>query len=163
MQGKFLTAESVTTRVMNAVAAGQTDQDSTVLDMVAGGVGCTAVTFYALLGAVTDGSLLALEVYAADTSDGVTGRVKVGNTATVTAASASNKVLACEVVWPAKRYVFARVKRGTQNAAIDGVLAVRREPAVIGEGLSLADASVLAVARFKGPALDGLSGLPVPA
>lgn len=112
--------------------------------------------FVALLGTVTDGSQLALELWTSDNSDGSSG-AKVGGTATVTAATSSNKSLVAEVSYPNKRYVFARVKRGTQNAAIQGVLAIQHFQSQGGADVS--DSSVLATATHAGPALNPATSL----
>lgn len=112
------------TRVMNAVAAGTSAQNTSVLDMQ----GYDAVIFVALLGAVTDASVLTLtakENTANSTSSPTPTDVSGGATSAVTASANSNHVLASDVIRPSKRYVFAALTRTAQNAAIDGVIAIQ--------------------------------------
>lgn len=114
--------DTKTTRVMNSVAAGTSDQDTTVLDMS----GFDAVRFTALLGDVTATSVVELQVFG-NTANSTSGATEItSDTAgpyTAGASDADNKALVVDVVRPAYRYVFARVKRGTANAVIDGVVA----------------------------------------
>jgi hypothetical protein len=110
------------TRVMNAVAAGTTEQKSSVLDMS----GYDGVCFILLLNAVTDASVITATIYentASSTSS--PAPVTSGVAATLTALSSSNLVMAADLVRPVSRYVFLDITRITQNAAIDGVLAIQ--------------------------------------
>lgn len=112
------------TRVKNAVAAGTTDVDGDVLDMS----GYDAVAFVGLLGDVTATSVLSIEGRESDASNG-SGSVQVTDSKTAdytaTASDADNKLLISDVVRPNKRYVFPRLKRGTANAVVDGILAIQ--------------------------------------
>lgn len=112
-------------RVENAAAAAQTDLDSDVLDMS----GYDAVAFIAALGDVTATSALELQVYG-NTASSTSSPTPVELTAdsvtyTAAASDADNKLMVVDVVRPAYRYVFCRVKRGTANAVVDGVVAVQ--------------------------------------
>lgn len=112
------------TRVMNAVTAGQTSQDSSVLDMA----GFDGVIFIALLNTVVDTCVLTLtakENTANSTSSPTPTSVTDGATAALTASGNSNNVLAVDVVRPSKRYVFANLTRTTANATIDGIIAIQ--------------------------------------
>lgn len=116
--------DCVITRVMNAVAAGTSAQNTSVLDMA----GFDGVIFIALLGTVTDASVVTLtakENTASSTSSPTPTSVTGGATADITAATDSNHYLVVDVIRPSKRYVYAALTRTTQNAVIDGVIAIQ--------------------------------------
>jgi len=114
------------TRVLNGVAAGQTTQTSSVIDMKE----FDSVTFIALLGDVDNTSALELVAQHGDAANG--SDAADVETATVThtadATDADNKVLAVEVVRPQHRYVRAKLVRGTADAVIDGIIAIQTGP-----------------------------------
>ena len=114
------------TRVLNSVTAGSSDQDGTVLDMA----GYDGVLFIAALGDVTATSVDELQVFGntASSTSSPTPVELTNDTAgpyTAGASDADNKLLIVDVVRPAYRYVFPRVKRGTANAVIDRVIAIQ--------------------------------------
>jgi hypothetical protein len=113
------------TRLENSAAAGTTDLDGDVLDMD----GFDGVAFVAALGDVTTGSVLELQVFgntANSTSSPTPVELTVDNaTFTAGASDADSKLLVVDVVRPAYRYVFPRIKRGTANAVVDGVIAIQ--------------------------------------
>lgn len=113
------------TRLKNAVTAGTSDQDGSVLDMS----GYDSVLFVAALGDVTDTSVLELQAFG-NTADSTSSPTPVELTAdsvtyTAGASDADNKLLVVDVVRPGYRYVFPRLKRGTANAVIDGIFAIQ--------------------------------------
>lgn len=125
MQASLL-KDCLITRVMNAVAAGTSDQDGTVLDMS----GYDGVIFVAALGDVLNTSVVELQVFgntASSTSSPTPAELTADSAGPVTAdaTSADNKQLIVDVPRPAYRYVFPRIKRGTANAVIDGVFAIQ--------------------------------------
>lgn len=157
----MLTRESYTVRAKNAVAAGQTDQDSTVVGLAgAGGGDFGHVLWIVCLGTVVDGSQLELQAYGSNSSDG-SNPVLLGTTGAITAATSSNKVLLADLRHPIYPYQFVRVKRGSQNAAIDSIVAIRY--AHNANPTSFADATVLAALRLTGPAVDPATSRLVPA
>lgn len=104
--------------VNNAAAAGTTEIDSTAVDMT----GFDAVCFVVDLAAVTDGSVMTLQVQQGATStptEDITGA-----SATFTGATSSNSMLAAEAIRPTKRYCRAKFTRTTQNAAVNCILAI---------------------------------------
>lgn len=108
-----------------AASAAQTTLDSDILDMANFG----GVTFLALLGDVTDGAVLTLTVQHGDESGG--GDMEsttLAATFTAGASDADSKLLAVECYHPAKRYVRARLTRGTANAVVGGIVAIQSEP-----------------------------------
>lgn len=110
-------------RVMNAVAAGTTDQTSAAVDMAANG-GADEVTFLALFGALTATQVTSLKVQQSD-DDGVGDAYSdlEGSASAALADTDGNKILAV-TVRPSKRYVKCIIDRGTANAVIDGMLAI---------------------------------------
>lgn len=114
------------TRVENAAAAATTDVTTDVLDMK----GHDGATFIALLGDVDDTSALELVVQQGDESDGSDATdTTVSATFTAGASNADNAVLAVEILRPSKRYVRAKLVRGTANAVVDGIVAIQTDPA----------------------------------
>lgn len=111
------------TRVKNAVSAGTSAQNTSVLDMT----GFDSVLFVCFLGDVTINSVLTLTVYSntANSTSGGTSE-KAGTTLTdADGTSYDNGCLAVEVHKPARRYVFATLTRTAANAAIDGIFAIQ--------------------------------------
>ena len=113
------------TRVENAAAAGTSALTTDVIDML-GYDGCT---FVALLGDVTDTSVLTLTLQDGDAADG-SDMVATDVVATFTAGAsdADNKMLAVETFRPLKRYVRAVLTRTTANAVVDGIVAIQTAP-----------------------------------
>ncbi len=113
-----LTDTTKTTRVLNAVAAGTSDQESAAVDMA----GYDAVRFIALFGALTSTQVTKLVIEHSDASG--SGFVPISGATTAALADADgNKMLIVDVSRPTKRYVRAVVDRHTANAVIDGVIA----------------------------------------
>lgn len=113
------------TRLKNSVTAGTSDQDGSVLDMS----GYDGVLFIAALGDVTDTSVLELQVFGntASSTSSPTPVELTADSATFTAgaSNADNLLLVVDVIRPNYRYVFPRLKRGTANAVIDGIIAIQ--------------------------------------
>lgn len=141
-----LLKDAKVTRVMNAVAAGQTAQSTTALDMS----GYDAVLYVVLFGTVTDNSVLTATANenASNSNSGGTA-VTGGATAAVTAATNSNNVMLVDVVRQSKQYSYLTITRTAQNAAIDGVIAIQyrtrslpvtQPTTVIGSALSTPEA-----------------------
>jgi len=113
-------------RIMNAVAAGQTDQTSSRVDMSNHEV----ATFVVAFGTITSGAVTSIKLQASS-DDGSSDAYSdlEGTSVTVTDAD-SNKIFIVEVVRPEKRDLKLIVDRGTQNAVIDGVWVVKTHPRV---------------------------------
>lgn len=104
-----------------AAAAGQTTLDSDVVDLA----GFEGVTFLALLGDVTDGSVLKLTLQHGDESNGSDMEsTDIAATFTAGASDADSKLLAVEGYMNTKRYARARLTRGTANAVVGGIIAL---------------------------------------
>ncbi len=109
------------TRVMNAVAAGVTNQNGTTLDMS----GFDGVMFIASFGALTATQVTSLKAQQGQQSN-LSDAADLAGTLTGPMADADgNKVLVLDVYRPAERYVRCVVQRGTANAVIDGVVAIQ--------------------------------------
>lgn len=130
------------TRVMNAVAAGTTDQNSTEVDMQ----GWDGVLFIAAFGALTATQVTQIKAQ----QDAVTGMGSAADLAGTLvgplADGDGNKCLALDVYRPQERFVRCVVDRGTANAVIDGVIAIqykgRKAPVTQGTTIAFAEAHV---------------------
>ena len=109
------------TRVLNAVAAGVTNQNGSVIDMS----GFEGVQFIALFGALTATQVTSLKVQQGDLADGSDMADLEGSAHTALADVDGNKCLVTDLFRPEKRFVRAVVTRGTANAVIDGVIALQ--------------------------------------
>ncbi len=132
-------ANSKLTRVEPAAVAGQTLLTSDTVDMK----GFDNASFVALLGDVTDTSVLTLQAQHGDQSDGSDATNLAGVAAAFTAdpTNADNNMLAVEIARPTKRFLRVTLTRATANAAVDGIVAVQSNPA---EAPVTQDSSVLA-------------------
>jgi len=112
-------------RVMNAVAAGTTDQNSSWVDVQ----NCSGVRFIALFGTLTSTQVTSMKLQGATTSnqsdaaDLLASETGTVVTTTALADADGNKMLVAEVYRPKVRYIRAVIDRGTANAVIDGVIA----------------------------------------
>lgn len=120
-----LLKETKTTRAMNAVVAGITNQNGSVIDMS----GFEGVMFIAAFGALTATAVTGIKVQQGVLADG-SDMADLTGSALAIADTGSNKLLATDVYRPQERYVRLVVTRGTANAVIDGVTAVQYSPRV---------------------------------
>lgn len=114
------------TRVSNAAVAATSDIDSSRVDMS----GFDSVCFIALLGDVTSGSVLELQgkVNTADSTSGATEVTDGTVTYTAGASDADNKLMILDIRRPNRAvtpYAYCTLLRGTQNAVVDGIIAIR--------------------------------------
>lgn len=109
------------TRVMNAVAAGTTDQNSSEVDMQ----GWDGVMFIAAFGALTATQVTQIKAQQ-DVVTGMAGAADLAGTLVGPLADGDgNKCLVLDVYRPQERFVRCVVDRGTANAVIDGVIAIQ--------------------------------------
>lgn len=107
-------------RVSNAAAAATTDITSSAVDMT----GFNSCTFLVPFGTITAGAVTSVKVQQSS-DDGVSdGYSDLEGTSVTVADDDDNKIAQIEVVKPAKRYLKCIVDRGTQNAVVDGIIAV---------------------------------------
>lgn len=109
------------TRVMNAVAAGTTAQNSSVIDMS----GWDGVTFILAVGTLTATQVTSLKCQQGNVSNLSDAADLAGTLVGPLADGDSNKCLVLDIYRPTDRYVRAVVGRATANAVIDGVLAIQ--------------------------------------
>lgn len=106
----------------SSATAGTSDVTGTTIDMQ----DYDGICFIAILNSVVDGSVLQLQVQEGAHSNGDDAALPTGGAnAQFTASTSSNKVLVSEVYRPQKRYVTPVLKRGTQNATLGGIIALR--------------------------------------
>lgn len=117
-----LLLNSKTTRVSNAVAAGTTAVNCTVLDMQ----GFESVLGICALNTLTATQVTSLKAQVGNAANGSDMADLVGAVTGNAADADSNKLLILEVVKPTnKRYMRFVVSRGTANAVIDSVVATQ--------------------------------------
>lgn len=110
--------------VSGAAVAGTSSIDSSVLDMT----GYDGVMFIALLGDVTDTSVLTLTAKgnsANSTSSPAPVTQKATDAFTANATTADSKALVVDVFKPTLRYMFATLTRATANAVVGGIVAIQ--------------------------------------
>lgn len=124
---EFLNSATKVIRVMNAAAAGTSDQNSSVVDTA----GYEGVRFIALFGTLTATQATSIKVQQGTLADGSDMADLEGSAVGPLADADSNKMLVAEVYRPRERYVRCVVDRGVANAVIDGVLAELYGPRVM--------------------------------
>lgn len=111
------------TRVSNAVAAGTTDVNGAVIDMQ-NFEGCL---FTVPFGAITAGAVTSIKAQQGDAAN-LSDAADLAGTAVTVADDDDNQVFFLDIYRPTKRYIRVVVDRGTQNAVIDGILALQYGP-----------------------------------
>lgn len=109
------------TRVLNAVAAGTSAQNTSIVDMS----GWDGVTFIAALGTLTATQVTSLKAQQGNASNLADAADLAGTLTGPMADGDSNKCLVLDIYRPLDRYVRGVVGRGTANAVIDGVIAIQ--------------------------------------
>jgi hypothetical protein len=104
-------------RVMNGVAAGTTDQTSTVIDTQ----GFDGVLLIGAWGTITGSAVTSMRAQLSSDDSSYSDMASSDQTV---ADTDDNKVTLLDVYRPTKRYIKVVMKRATQNAVIDGVFAV---------------------------------------
>lgn len=113
--------------------AGTSNITFTTIDLTSGGLFDT-VTMIVLLGTVVDAGTLRLRAYTCDDSGGTNPDLvddvvgAEGQTAVITAATSSNKMMVLTVYKPKTPYVQFVLERAAQNSTVDAALAVLEEP-----------------------------------
>jgi hypothetical protein len=114
------------TVVAAAASAAQTEVVSSVLDMQGWG----GVMFIALMGDVTDTSVLTLTAKgnSANSTSSPTPVAQASATFTAGASDADSKALIVDVYEPRLRYAFASLTRTAANAIVGGIIAIQYQP-----------------------------------
>jgi hypothetical protein len=114
------------TVVEASAVAGTSDLTTDTVDMA----GFEGVMFIAMTGDVTSGSVLTLTVKG-NSADSVSSPTPVTQKATAAftagASDADSKALVVDVYKPTLQYLFGVLSRTTQNAVINGILAIQYE------------------------------------
>ena len=106
------------TRVLDAVAAGTSDQNSSSVDMKS----YDAVTFCVGFGAITASAVTSIKLQGSDDDSAWSD---LAGTAISVADSDDDKIVLAEINCPQQRYLRVVVDRGTQNAVIDFAVALQ--------------------------------------
>lgn len=107
-------------RVMNAVAAGTTDQTSSAIDTL----GFDGVKIYTVFGTITSGAVTSVKLQSSSDDAVADAYADLTGTSITVADDDDNQVTVHDIYRPAERYIKVVIDRGTQNAVIDGVIAV---------------------------------------
>ncbi|MEM6471551.1 MAG: hypothetical protein AAF802_18470 [Planctomycetota bacterium] len=130
------------TRVSDSVSAGTSEVNSAAVDMV----GFDNIEFVIALGPVVAGAVTLAKLQTS--SDGTTWSDLTGTSTTI-ADTASNQIVILDCLHVARKYVRCVVTRGTQNAAIDSIVA--QQYAAREEPVTHDTASVLSSSLFHAP------------
>lgn len=109
-----------TIRVMNAVAAGTTDQTSSAIDTA----GYEGVKIYTAFGTITSGAVTSVKVQQSSDDAAADAYADLTGTSVTVADDDDNQVVVHDIYRPRERYLKVVIDRGTQNAVIDGIIAV---------------------------------------
>lgn len=109
-----------TTLCKTAVAAGSTDiTDATAVDMA----GYESVRFIFSFGTITSGAATSIAASMLDTSSPTPGTDDVAGSKITVVDTADDTIFILDIVKPQKRYVRPFVKRATQNAVLNCIIA----------------------------------------
>lgn len=112
-------------RCMNGVVAGTSDQTTSAVDMQAGGF-FDEVTFLVLFGALTANQVTTIKVQQSSDDGSADDYTDIEGSASPALADADGNKMIAYTVRPSKRYLKLIIDRGTANAVIDGVIAIKR-------------------------------------
>lgn len=116
-----LLAHGEIARILNAVAAGTSAQTSSAVDM-SGAEGCL---FQVAFGTITTGSVVSIKLQQSDDDGSADDYTDIAGSAVAVADTLSNKVACIFIQRPLKKYLKLVITRTTQNAVIDGVIAIK--------------------------------------
>lgn len=109
------------TRVKSASAAGQTEVDSDSVDMA----DYDGVLFFTTVGTLTSGAVTALKIQQSDDNDDGDAWTDLAGTAIDIADDDDGQTFGVQIINPRERYLRAVVTRGTANAVIGEIYALR--------------------------------------
>lgn len=112
------------TRSLNAVAAGTTDQNGPGIDMA----NFETVMFLFMFGTITGSAVTSCKVQTSDQDGSPDTYTDLVGTSLTVADDDDNQIGIIEIVKPRERYVRPFIVRGTQNAVIDGIVAIQFGP-----------------------------------
>ena len=117
---QITTNDIAVTRVLVATVAGAADQNCSAVDMS----GFEGVIFIASFGDITSGAVTALKAQQ-DTASGMGTAQDLEDSAVDVADDDDDQTAILTIHRPRERYVRAVIERATQNAVIDGVIAIQ--------------------------------------
>jgi hypothetical protein len=136
------------TRVMNAVAAGTSDQTSSIIDMQ----GYEGVMFLASFGTLTATQVTSMRAQQGAAAAMGDAADLEGSTVGPLADDDDNQCLVLDVYRPRERYVRVVIDRATANAVIDGVVAIQYGPR---EKPTVQDATTIAFSELHVSPAEG--------
>lgn len=108
-----------------AVAAGTTDiTDATAVDTS----GYNGVMFIFAFGAITTNAVTSVKAAGLDTSSPTLGTDDLQGTSITVADGYDDKIVVMDIYRPTTRYIRPGVKRATQNAAVNSIVAILYDP-----------------------------------
>ena len=118
----FLSENVRIVRLMNAVAAGTSDQDGTGIDMQ----GWDGVMFIALLGTLSASQVTSMKVQQSSDDGSADAYTDVeGSDSGNLDDDDDNDQIVIDILRPEERYLRPVLLRGTGNAVIDGIVAIQ--------------------------------------
>lgn len=107
------------------VAAGATDiTDATAVDTA----GFNGIRFIFLFGTITAGAATSIAACGLATSSPTPGTDDIAGSKITVADTDDDKIVVLDIVKPSQRYVRPFVKRATQNAVLNGIIAQLYDP-----------------------------------
>lgn len=116
-----LTKDAKLSRVSNAVAAGTTTINSTSIDMQ----NFESATFIVAFGAIVAGAVTSIKVQQSSDNGSSDAWADLTGTSVSVADTDDNGLKFVEIARPRERYVRCVVSRATQNATVDGIVAIQ--------------------------------------
>lgn len=108
-------------RVLNGVVAGTSAQTSSVIDTA----GYDGVKIYSAFGTITAGAVTSVKLQQSSDDGSADAYSDLEGSSITVNDDDDNQVVVHDLYRPQKRYIKVVISRATQNAVIDGVLAVR--------------------------------------
>lgn len=133
-------------RPLAGVVAGTTLQTGSAVDMA----GWEGVKFYYQFGAITAGAVTSCKVQQSSDDGAADAYADLLGSSVTVADDDDGQVVVIDIKRPKERYLKPLISRGTQNAVIDGILAVRYGPRT--KDTSEAAATVVAREQHISPA-----------
>lgn len=146
-----LSAQAKITRHSVAVAAGTTlITPSAAIDMQ----GFEGVLFVVATGTITGNAVTSIKAQQSDDDGVADGYSDIEGSGVDIADDDDNQLFWIDVYKPLKRYVKCLVSRGTQNAVVDGIVAIQYEPraAAVTHDATTVGGGVLLVSPAEGTA-----------
>lgn len=138
------TTDNTLTLVEGAAAGAQTLLESDAVDMASH----DAVTFLASLASIASTGVVTLQAQGRNDPGDAWANLNGASLVRTASGTETNVTMALEVVRPRQRYVRVTVARGTANAALNSIIAIRKAvgPVPVAQGAGVYTAAVLSPA-----------------